>query len=49
MPGFMARQRTLRPVPWTLDDAEKLAAAAPRSFFIPPPEVRHGLRRGDLV
>ena len=36
-------------MPWRLDNAEELAAAAPRSFFIPPPEIRHGLVPGDEV
>jgi hypothetical protein len=45
----MARERIFRPVPWTLDNAEERAAEAPRSFFIPPPEVRRNLAVGDLV
>ena len=49
MPGFIGSQRIFRRMPFTLDDAEQLAAAAPRSFFIPPPEIRHGLKPGDLV
>ena len=36
-------------MPWTLDDAEERAAEAPRSFFIPPAELRHSLKRGDQV
>ena len=36
-------------MPYTLDDAEQLAAEAPRSFFIPPAEVRRGLKPGDVV
>jgi uncharacterized protein YegJ (DUF2314 family) len=36
-------------VPWTLDNAEARAAEAPHSFFIPPAEVRHSLKRGDEV
>ena len=38
-----------RRVPWTLDSAEQRAAEAPRSFFIPPPGVRHALKVGDTV
>jgi hypothetical protein len=36
-------------MPWSLEDAEALAAAAPRTFFIPPAEIRHGLKVGDQV
>lgn len=35
--------------PWTLLDAVAQNAAYPRSFFIPPAEVREGLAPGDLV
>ena len=45
----MARERTLRRVPWSLENAEELAAGAPRSFFIPPAKIRHGLTPGDTV
>jgi uncharacterized protein YegJ (DUF2314 family) len=34
---------------WTLVNAEERAAAAPRSFFIPPAELRHSLEVGDEV
>ena len=34
---------------WTLDNAEARAAEAPRTFFIPPAELRHALRPGDEV
>ena len=36
-------------MPWTLDNAEERAAEAPRSFFIPPAELRHSLKVGDEV
>ena len=36
-------------MPWTLDNAEDRAAEAPRSFFIPPKELRHALKKGDEV
>ncbi len=36
-------------MPWSLDDAEERAAEAPRSFFIPPAELRHSLKVGDEV
>jgi hypothetical protein len=32
-----------------LDNAEGRAAEAPRSFFIPPAELRHSLKVGDEV
>jgi hypothetical protein len=35
--------------PWWLDDGEDLHAAAPRTFFIPPRELREGLSAGDQV
>ncbi len=38
-----------RAVPWTLDNAEARAAEAPRSFFIPPAELRRSLKVGDEV
>lgn len=34
---------------WTLDNAEERAAEAPRSFFIPPAELRHSLKLGDEI
>jgi uncharacterized protein YegJ (DUF2314 family) len=34
---------------WTLDNAEALAAEAPRSFFIPPADLRESLKVGDEV
>lgn len=34
---------------WTLADAEARAAEAPRSFFIPPAQLRTALKRGDVV
>lgn len=34
---------------WTLLDAVEQNARHPRSFFIPPPQVREGLTVGDLV
>ncbi|MDA0182714.1 DUF2314 domain-containing protein [Solirubrobacter phytolaccae] len=34
---------------WYLDNAEKLHAANPRSFFIPSEEARNGLEKGDVV
>jgi uncharacterized protein YegJ (DUF2314 family) len=36
-------------VSWTLDNAEERAAEAPRSFFIPPADLRHSLKVGDEV
>lgn len=40
---------TCRFVSWVLDNAEQRAAEAPRSFFIPPAELRHSLKLGDEV
>jgi uncharacterized protein YegJ (DUF2314 family) len=34
---------------WALEDAEERAAEAPRTFYIPPAELRHSLERGDEV
>jgi uncharacterized protein YegJ (DUF2314 family) len=34
---------------WSLDSAEARAREAPRSFFIPPAELRHSLGVGDVV
>jgi hypothetical protein len=36
-------------VPWSLDNAEELNAEHPRSFFIPPRDLRDGLKPGDTV
>lgn len=36
-------------MPWTLEDAERRAAEAPRSFVIPAAELRHSLKPGDEV
>lgn len=34
---------------WHLDNAEKLHAENPRSFFIPSAEARDGIEKGDVV
>ena len=36
-------------MPWTLENAEERSAEAPRSFFIPPQELRSSLKPGDVV
>lgn len=36
-------------MPWTLDNAEERAEEAPRSFFIPPEDLRRSLKVGDEV